>query len=65
MCVMILSLATMPGVKGKSGGKRIGVKAPANRPLKYNEPTTVIRVPLSLVPKIEAMLKKIQAKKKK
>lgn len=55
----------MPGVKGKSGGKRIGVKAPANRPLKYNEPTTVIRVPLSLVPKIEAMLKKIQAKKKK
>lgn len=47
------------------GGKRIGVKAPAHRPKKYNEPTTVIRVPVSLVPVIEKMLQKIQAKKKK
>jgi len=51
----------MTGIKGKSGGFREG----SGRKNKYGEETTVIRVPLSLVPVIEKMLEKTEKKKKK
>lgn len=59
-----INYLNMTGVKGKSGGYREG----SGLKPKYGEETTVIRVPLSLVPVIQKMLKKLadkQAKKKK
>lgn len=50
----------MTGTKGKSGGFREGAK----RPLKYGEATTVIRVPVSLIPKIQKLLAAYEKKNK-
>jgi hypothetical protein len=44
----------MTGIKGKSGGKRKG----SGRKNKYGEPTKVMRIPLSLIPTIEKLLRK-------
>jgi hypothetical protein len=44
----------MTGAKKKSGGFREG----SGRKNKYGEETAVIRVPLSMIPKIEKMLEK-------
>ena len=53
----------MTGIKGKSGGIREG----SGRKQKYGEPTELMRVPLSLVPKfkkdLEKALKKANKKK--
>jgi hypothetical protein len=49
----------MTGTKNKSGGFREG----SGRKNKYGEETAVIRVPLSMIPKIEKMLEKAKAKK--
>ena len=51
----------MTGVKKKSGGFREG----SGRKLKYKEPTKAMRIPLSLVPKVEKLLEKMKAKDKK
>lgn len=50
----------MTGIKGKSGGFREG----SGRKQKYKEETTVIRVPVSLVPKIQKLLESYAKKKK-
>jgi hypothetical protein len=49
----------MTGIKGKSGGKRNG----SGRKQKYKEPTKVMRIPISLVPKVEKMMEQLQKKK--
>lgn len=46
----------MTGKKGKSGGVREG----SGRKNKYGEPTQVMRIPHSLVPKIQKMLDKLK-----
>lgn len=51
----------MTGVKNKSGGYREG----SGRKPKYKEPTKVIRVPVSLIPKIEKMMTALEKKAKK
>lgn len=50
----------MTGIKNKSGGYREG----SGRKLKYKEETTVIRVPISLLPKINKLLEAAKNKKK-
>lgn len=49
----------MTGTKKKSGGFREG----SGRKNKYGEETTVIRIPVSLVPAIEKLLAKKLKKK--
>lgn len=44
----------MTGTKKKSGGPRRG----SGRKSKFGEPTIAMRVPLSLVPTIEKLIKK-------
>jgi hypothetical protein len=51
----------MTCTKKKSGGFREG----SGRKNKYGEETTVIRVPVSLIPVIEKLLEKAAKKKKK
>lgn len=48
----------MTGIKNKSGGFREG----SGRKLKYKEPTKAMRIPLSLVPKVEKMMEQLQKK---
>jgi DNA polymerase V len=51
----------MTGVKNKSGGFREG----SGRKLKFNEPTKPMRIPLSLVPKVEKLMESLKSKAKK
>jgi len=43
----------------KHGGKRPN----AGRKYKYGEPTEMVRVPVSLIPKIQKMINKLKVKK--
>lgn len=56
----VLNTRKMTGVKNKSGGFREG----SGRKLKYKEPTKAMRIPLSLVPKVEKMLQQLKNKTK-
>jgi hypothetical protein len=54
-----LTIKSMTGIKGKSGGKRKG----SGRKQKFKEPTKPMRIPISLVPKVEKMMEQLQKKK--